>query len=72
MGRAEERILPGQGEVVGLVRTKELGDSKVGDFEAPLGIEKDVFRLDVTVEDSVFMGGLQGGAHFLHESEGFG
>jgi hypothetical protein len=38
----------------------EFGDAEVGDFDASLAIEQDVFRFDVAVNDALLVGELEG------------
>ena len=68
---AEDGALHGQRDIGPLVATDQLGDAEVGDFHAPAGIDEDVLRLDVPVEDALFVRELESGTDVLDEGERF-
>ncbi len=61
--RTGERAAPGDAEL-----TVELGGAEVGQPRPAVGIEQDVLRLDVAMEDAAPVGRGQGGGHVAAEA----
>jgi hypothetical protein len=55
---------------VAWIGVEELGETEVGDFDAAEFVEEDVLGFDVTVDDAVFVGVLEGGADVAGDLEG--
>ena len=53
-------------------RPQHFGDAEVGDLHPALFVEQDVFRLDVAVDDALFVGVLQRLADFRNDGERLG
>ena len=62
---ARERAAPGDAELA-----VELGGAEIGEAGAAVGIEQDVLRLDVAVEDAVPVRGAEGGGDVAAQPDG--
>ncbi len=49
---------------------RQLGQAEIGDLHPPPFVEKDIFRLDVAVDDALVVSKLQGLANLRHDGKG--